>query len=85
MPLTEEEAAELERLSKKKDEPDTPASTHQIVENRNYTIDLDNEDQVKRAVRAGLLPASYLEDDDPDADDDDPPDDDAPRRRVRYE
>lgn len=84
MPLTEEEAAELERLSKKKDEPDSPAATNSRVENINYTIDLDNEEQVKRAVKAGLLPASYLEDDEPDADDK-PDDDEPPRRRSRYE
>lgn len=86
MPLTDEEQAQLDALTKKKDEPDTPAATHSRVENINLTIDLSDEAQVKAAVRAGYLPASYLEDDaDPDPAADDGTEGDPPKRRARFD
>lgn len=53
MPLTDEEAAELERLSKKRDEPDPPAGGRS--ENVDYYVDLSDEAAVERAIGFGLL------------------------------
>jgi hypothetical protein len=93
--LTDEQQKQLDDLNALKDKPDEPErDSRSRVENINVTIDLDNDVQVKRAVKAGLLPASYLEDEDDDGDDDGDGDDDdgkdrddAPRRRLdsRYQ
>lgn len=86
MPLTDEEKAELKRLQDKEQEPDEPQSTRSRVENINYTVDLADEEQVKRAVRAGLLPKAYLEDDaPPNGDGDGDGDGEPPKRRARFE
>lgn len=85
MPLTEEEKAQLEALTKKADEPEPSSSGSSRVENVNITIDLDNEDQVRRAVKAGYLPESYLEDDTPPEGDAPPEGEEPPRRKSRYD
>jgi len=82
MPLTDDEKATLEALQKKAEEPEPAGPSHSRVENVNLTIDLDNPEQVKRAVKAGYLPASYLEDDEEETDDEGEPDPE-PRRRLR--
>lgn len=79
--LSKEEQAAFDELQAKLDEPDEPERSHSRVENVNVTIDLADETQVKRAVRSGLLPASYLEDDEP-GDEGDPEPDAAPNRKM---
>lgn len=87
MPLSKEEQEQYDALTAKAVEKDEPSNAEQRRLNTNITIDLDNEIQVKRAVKAGLLPASYLEDDPPADDDKDGGDagGDPPRRRSRYD
>lgn len=85
--LSEEEQKALDDLTAKRDAPDEPnGGGVSRVENVNMTIDLGDDLQVKRAVRAGLLPKSYLEDDDDgdgdDGDGDGDGKDDQPRRRL---
>ena len=88
MALTDEEKATLAALTKKAEEPEESGSSRSRVENVNLTIDLSDDKQVRRAVKAGYLPASYLEDDDDAADGDDGDGGDGgdpPRRRARFE
>jgi hypothetical protein len=82
MPLTEDEKKTLEDLQRKAEEPEPAGPTGSRNEHINLTIDLDNPDQVKRAVRAGYLPASYLEEDEAEEEDEGEPDSE-PRRRLR--
>lgn len=81
--LSDEEQQQLDALLSKKDAPDEPASSPQQRTNVNVTIDLENEQQVKRAVKSGLLPASYLDDDEDDDDDGKKDDDDDDDRGVK--
>lgn len=86
MALSDEESKQLETLLKKKEEPEpSNGGGSSRVENINLTIDLNDDAQVRRAVRAGYLPESYLdpEDDDPGGEPD--PEEDPPKRRTRYE
>lgn len=53
------------------------------VENVSITIDLGNEDQVKRAVRAGYLDAKYLDDEQPEGEDDGEEEGEEPPKRTR--
>ena len=84
MPLSDEEKATLEALQKKAEEPEPQGPNHSRVENINYTINLDDEKQVKRAVKAGLLPASYLEDDE-EGEEETETEEEPPKRRARFE
>lgn len=85
MALTDEEKATLEALTKKAKEPDDEGPKHSRVENINLTIDLSDDAQVKRAVKAGYLPESYLDDDEGGDDGDEGGDDDSqdPPNRTR--
>ena len=87
MALTKDEQETLAALQRKAEEPDEPQSSRSRIENVNFTVDLNDEKQVKRAVKAGLLPASYLDDDDDDDPNADPDKDggDPPRRRARFD
>lgn len=72
MALSKEEKAQLEALTKKSKEPDSPAG------NVNFNLDLSNDAAWERARKLGLIRDP---DDDKPEDDDDDDDDDAPRRR----
>lgn len=86
MALSDEETKQLESLLKKKDEPDTPAGGgNSRVENINLTIDLSDDAQVRRAVRAGYLPESYLDPEENGDGDGDQEPEAPPARRQRYE
>lgn len=88
--LSDEQAKQLADLEALRDAPEEPSGGggSSRIENLNITIDLNDETQVKRAVRSGLLPKSYLEDEqDEEGDEDDDEEregkrDDAPRRRL---
>lgn len=87
--LSEEEQAQLDALTSKRDAPDEPAGGR--AENVSIHIDLSDPDAVDRAVQLGYLTrkeADDLVDDDQDDDGDGKgkaksrkDDDDAPRRR----
>jgi hypothetical protein len=89
MALTDDEKQQLERLTAKEKEPANGSS-----ERVTYHIDFSDPDAIRRAVRAGKLPESMLDDADKLDDKDDDTDDgkkkrgkddpdDAPRRRLR--
>jgi hypothetical protein len=83
--LSDKETKMLERLMKKKDEPDPPAASRAL----NISIDLGDEKQVERAQKLGLLSMLTGDDDaDDDGNDDDGNDDDddedVPRRRGYF-
>lgn len=81
--LSADEQKAFEALQAKLEAPDEPSGNGtQRVENVNVTIDLDNEAQVKRAVKAGLLPASYLEDDEAEEEEAPELEDEAPNRKL---
>jgi hypothetical protein len=87
VPLSKEEQATLDALMKKAEEQEPAANGHSRVENVNITINLDDEKQVRRAVKSGLLPASYL-DEEEDGDEEDgegQEEEEQPRRRARFE
>jgi len=85
MGLSAREAKILERLMKKKDEPDPPS----IGKTLNISMDLGDEKQVERARGLGLLGFITDDDDDDDTDDekndDETDDDDAPKRRGYFQ
>lgn len=60
MGLSDKESKLLERLLKKKDEPDAPRPSASL----NISIDLGDESQVKRAQKLGLFAADDDDDDD---------------------
>lgn len=70
MPLSKEEQEQLEALQKKAEEPEPAQGSSGPSLVVNTTVDLNDENQVRRAVKAGLLPASYLEDDEEGGDED---------------
>ena len=82
----EERRAELEAELADLDKPEP--SPNGNTRNLNLTIDLGDPEQVKRALKLGLLEKGDLDEFDDPADpagDPEPADDDPPRRRQRYE
>lgn len=80
--LTDEQAKQLKELQELAEAPDEQSNGPSRVENINLTVDLNNPDQVKRAVRAGYLPASYLEDDEEPEEEE--AEEESPARRLKY-
>lgn len=84
--LTDDEQAQLDALSAKRDAPDEPAASR--GENVNYTIDLSDEKAVERALKLGLLRESDVEDnggdEDASKDDDDGESRERPPKRKGY-
>lgn len=76
MGLSKEEKAQLDALTKKANEPDTPPP------NVSYTLDLGNDSAFERAKKLGLIPSDDGGNDD---DDDDSEEElaDVPKRRGR--
>lgn len=83
MGLTDKETRTLEKLMRKKDEPDAPAANRSL----NISIDLGDDKQVERAQKLGLLDLLTGDDDDDDEsdDDDDGKDEEVPRRRGYFD
>ncbi len=80
MPLSKKEAAMLEALQKKAEEPDGPK-----VAAVNVTVDLGDEKQLQRARSLGLLGALFGSEDDEDGEDEETEEDEAPKRRSYFE
>ena len=80
MPLTEEQAKQLEELERLRDTPDEPAEPKGAGRILNVTLDLADDAQLERAFKLGLLDRPAADD---DAGDDDEDDDAAeqPKRR----
>lgn len=55
MALTKEEAAQLEALQKKAEEPDEEPAGNGISRVLNVTVDLGDDAQVERAIRLGFM------------------------------
>ena len=82
MGLTEQEAAILAKLMKKKDEPDAPQHGRSF----NITVDLGDEKQVERARRLGLSDLLGLDDTNGDGDSGEGAEgEEAPKRRGFFE
>jgi len=81
MPLTDEEQATLDALTRKRDEPEPKPEGNGIGRVLNVSLDLGDDAQVEKAFKLGLLERVAGDDDDSDDDDSDDDADDAPRRR----
>jgi hypothetical protein len=75
--LTEQEQAELDRLTQKQQAPDDPGGRGGNVD---VYIDLSDEHAVRRGLRLGLLDRNDLDEFDPDPEPEPDPEP-APRRR----
>ena len=85
MPLSKEEQETLEALQRKAEEPEPAANGRS--ENVSITIDLGDENQVKRALKMGYLQKGDLDEfDEPEPEGEEKPEEEEPpRRRQRYE
>lgn len=84
MPLSKEEQEQLEALQRKAEEPEPAANGRS--ENVSITIDLGDENQVKRALKMGYLQKGDLDEfDEPPAEEEAAEEEEPPRRRQRYE
>lgn len=80
MALTKEEAAQLEALQKKADEPDEEPKGNGLSRVLNVTVDLGDEAQVERAIRLGFMEAPQEDDEG----EDDDSEEESPRRRGYF-
>lgn len=76
MGLTDKEKTLLEKLSKKAEEPDTPAVSKSV----NVIVDLKDKVQVAMAKKMGFLP----NDDEDEEEEEEPEPDDKPNRKSLY-
>lgn len=82
MALTKEEAAQLEALQKKAEEPDEePNGAGGISRVLNVTVDLGDDAQVERAIKLGLMSAPAADEDEGEEEEGE---EESPRRRGYF-